>query len=216
MKAIIIGATGATGKDLVDLLLQDSAFDAIHVFVRRPLTISDPLITTHIVDFEKIDTWKSEIRGDVLFSCLGTTLRAAGSQEAQWKVDYDYQFNVAKAAHDNGVETIVLMSSVGANPQSSFYYPKMKGKLEEAVKLLGFPNTIIVRPPSLIRKNSDRWGEKVGVVVLKALNKVGILRSMKPMSTEAVAKAMLTCSLHMKGQQVVESRQLRMLAGNKA
>lgn len=216
MKAIIIGATGATGKDLVDLLLQDSAFDAIHVFVRRPLSISDPLITTHIVDFEKIDTWKSEIRGDVLFSCLGTTLRAAGSQEAQWKVDYDYQFNVAKAAHDNGVETIVLMSSVGANPQSSFFYPKMKGKLEEAVKLLGFPNTIIVRPPSLIRKNSDRWGEKVGVVVLKALNKVGILRSMKPMSTEAVAKAMLTCSLHMKGQQVVESRQLRMLAGNKA
>ena len=216
MKAIIIGATGATGKDLVDLLLQDSAFDAIHVFVRRPLSISDPLITTHIVDFEKIDTWKSEIRGDVLFSCLGTTLRAAGSQEAQWKVDYDYQFNVAKAAHDNGVETIVLMSSVGANPQSSFFYPKMKGKLEEAVKLLGFPNTIIVRPPSLIRRNSDRWGEKVGVVVLKALNKVGILRSMKPMSTEAVAKAMLTCSLHMKGQQVVESRQLRMLAGNKA
>ena len=216
MKAIIIGATGATGKDLVDLLLQDSAFDAIHVFVRHPLTISDPLITTHIVDFEKIDTWKSEIRGDVLFSCLGTTLRAAGSQEAQWKVDYDYQFNVAKAAHDNGVETIVLMSSVGANPQSSFFYPKMKGKLEEAVKLLGFPNTIIVRPPSLIRRNSDRWGEKVGVVVLKALNKVGILRSLKPMSTEAVAKAMLTCSLHMKGQQVVESRQLRMLAGNKA
>ena len=216
MKALIIGATGATGKDLVDLLLQDSAFDAIHVFVRRPLSISDPLITTHIVDFEKIDTWKSKIRGDVLFSCLGTTLRAAGSQEAQWKVDYDYQFNVAKAAHDNGVETIVLMSSVGANPQSSFFYPKMKGKLEEAVKLLGFPNTIIVRPPSLIRRNSDRWGEKVGVVVLKALNKIGILRSMKPMSTEAVAKAMLTCSLHMKGQQVVESRQLRMLAGNKA
>ena len=216
MTAIIIGATGATGKDLVDLLLQDSAFDAIHVFVRRPLSISDPLITTHIVDFDRIDDWKSEIRGDVLFSCLGTTLRAAGSQEAQWKVDYDYQFNVAKAAHDNGVETIVLMSSVGANPQSSFFYPKMKGKLEEAVKLLGFPNTIIVRPPSLIRRNSDRWGEKVGVVVLKALNKIGILRSMKPMSTEAVAKAMLTCSLHMKGQQVVESRQLRMLAGNKA
>ena len=216
MTAIIIGATGATGKDLVDLLLQDSAFDAIHVFVRRPLSISDPLITTHIVDFDRIDDWKSEIRGDVLFSCMGTTLRAAGSQEAQWKVDYDYQFNVAKAAHDNGVETIVLMSSVGANPQSSFFYPKMKGKLEEAVKLLGFPNTIIVRPPSLIRRNSDRWGEKVGVVVLKALNKVGILRSMKPMSTEAVAKAMLTCSLHMKGQQVVESRQLRMLAGNKA
>ena len=119
MNAIIIGATGATGKDLVDLLLQDSVFDAIHVFVRRPLTISDPMVKTHIVDFEQIDNWKSEIQGDVLFSCLGTTLRAAGSQEAQWKVDYDYQFNFAKAARENGVPTLVLMSSMGANPQSS-------------------------------------------------------------------------------------------------
>ena len=215
MTAIIIGATGATGRDLVDLLLLDTAFDAIHVFVRRPLAISDPMIETHLVDFDQIDSWKSGIRGDVLFSCLGTTLRAAGSQEAQWKVDYDYQFNFAKAARENGVPTIVLMSSMGANPQSSVFYMKMKGRLEEAVKLLGFSNTIIVRPPSLIRRNSDRWGEKVGVVALKALNKVGIMRSMKPMSTEAVAKAMLTCSLHMKGQQVVESRELRMLAGNK-
>ena len=213
MTAIIIGATGATGRDLVDLLLQDTAFDAIHVFVRRPLAISDPMIETHLVDFNQIDSWKSGIRGDVLFSCLGTTLRAAGSQEAQWKVDYDYQFNFAKAAHENGVPTLVLMSSMGANPQSSVFYMKMKGQLEEAVKLLGFSNTIIVRPPSLIRRNSDRWGEKVGVVALKMLNKVGILRSMKPLSTEAVARAMLTCSLHMKGQQVVESRELRMLAG---
>ena len=213
MTAIIIGATGATGRDLVDLLLQDTAFDAIHVFVRRPLAISDPMIETHLVDFDQIDFWKSGIRGDVLFSCLGTTLRAAGSQEAQWKVDYDYQFNFAKAAHENGVPTLVLMSSMGANPQSSVFYMKMKGQLEEAVKLLGFSNTIIVRPPSLIRRNSDRWGEKVGVVALKMLNKVGILRSMKPLSTEAVARAMLTCCLHMKGQQVVESRELRMLAG---
>ena len=213
MTAIIIGATGATGRDLVDLLLQDTAFDAIHVFVRRTLAISDPMIETHLVDFDQIDFWKSGIRGDVLFSCLGTTLRAAGSQEAQWKVDYDYQFNFAKAAHENGVPTLVLMSSMGANPQSSVFYMKMKGQLEEAVKLLGFSNTIIVRPPSLIRRNSDRWGEKVGVMVLKMLNKVGILRSMKPLSTEAVARAMLTCSLHMKGQQVVESRELRMLAG---
>jgi uncharacterized protein YbjT (DUF2867 family) len=213
MKAIIIGATGATGKDLVDLLLQDTAFDKISVFVRRPLEVSDPMIETHIVDFKQIDAWKSRIQGDVLFSCLGTTLKAAGSQEAQWKVDYDYQFDFAKAASENGVETLVLMSSKGADPNSSMFYMKMKGKLEEAVKLLAFKNTIIVRPPSLIRKNSDRWGEKLGVSALKLVNKIGLMRSMAPMSTEAVAKAMLTCGLHMKGQQVVESRELRKLAG---
>ena len=213
MKAIIIGATGATGKDLVDLLLKDTAFDAISVFVRRPLTISDPMIETHIVDFENIDSWKSEIRGDVLFSCLGTTLKAAGSQEAQWKVDYDYQFNFAKAAHENGVPTLVLMSSMGADPRSSIFYMKMKGQLEEAVRLLGFRNVIIVRPPSLIRRGTDRFGEKVGVFVLKLLNKVGIMRSMAPMSTETVARAMLVSGLHAQGQQVFESRELRMMAG---
>ncbi|MBO4754909.1 MAG: NAD(P)H-binding protein [Bacteroidales bacterium] len=213
MKAIIIGATGATGKDLVDLLLQDTAFDAISVFVRRPLSISDPMIETHIVDFEKIDSWKSEIQGDVLFSCLGTTLKAAGSQEAQWKVDYDYQFNFAKSAHENGVPTLVLMSSMGANSRSSIFYMKMKGQLEEAVKLLGFKNVIIVRPPSLIRKDTDRFGEKIGVFALNLLNKVGIMRSMAPMSTETVAKAMLVCGLHAQGQQVFESRELRLMAG---
>ncbi len=213
MKAIVIGATGATGKDLVDLLLQDTFFDAISIFARRPLEISDPMIETHIVDFEKIDSWKSVIQGDILFSCLGTTLKAAGSQDAQWRVDYDYQFNFAKAARDNGIENIVLMSSMGADPNSSMFYMKMKGKLEEAVKLLGFKNTIIVRPPSLIRKNSDRWAEKLGVTALKMVNKIGLMRSMAPMSTEAVAKAMLVCGLHMKGQQVVESRELRKIAG---
>jgi len=213
MKAIIIGATGATGKDLVDLLLQDTVFDTVSVFVRRPLAICDPMIETHIVDFDKIDSWKSDIQGDVLFSCLGTTLKAAGSQDAQWKVDYDYQYNFARAAHENGVNTLVLMSSMGADPNSSIFYMKMKGQLEEAVKSLGFQNMIIVRPPSLIRKNTDRWSEKLGLPVLRLANKIGIMRSMAPMSTESVAKAMFICGLHMKGQQIVESRELRKIAG---
>jgi len=213
MKAIIIGATGATGKDLVDLLLQDTVFDTISVFVRRPLEISDPMLETHVVDFEKMDTWKEDIQGDILFSCLGTTLKAAGSQEAQWKVDYDYQYNFAKAAHDNGVETMVLMSSMGADAKSSVFYMKMKGQLEDDVRTLGFTNTIIVRPPSLIRRNTDRWTEKLGVPALKLVNKIGIMRSMAPMSTEAVAKGMLICGLHMKGDHVVESKELRTMTG---
>lgn len=213
MKAIIIGATGATGKDLVNLLLKDTVFDTISVFVRHPLDISDPMIETHIVDFDKMDTWKADIQGDVLYSCLGTTLKAAGSQEAQWKVDYDYQLNFARYAHDNGVETLVLMSSMGADPKSSVFYMKMKGQLEDAIKSLQFANMIIVRPPSLIRRNTDRWSEKLGVPVLKLVNKIGIMRQMAPMTTDAVAKAMLICGLHMKGEHVVESRELRLMAG---
>ena len=129
--------------------------------------------------------------GDVLFSCLGTTIKAAGSQDAQWKVDYTYQFEAARQARANGVEKLVLVSSVGADSRSKIFYSRMKGQLDDDVVKLGFPGCFILRPSSLIRKGSDRFGEKAGVVILKGLNAIGLLRSWKPMPTEAVAASMI-------------------------
>ena len=191
MKALVIGATGAVGKDLVGLLLKDDAFEGVTVFVRRPLAIENPKLTVHVIDFDRPEQWKDQLRGDALFSCLGTTIRAAGSQANQWKVDYTYQYEAAKAARENGVETYVLVSSIGANPKSNIFYTRMKGELEVAVKQLGFPACYILQPPSLVRKGSDRFGEKAGVVMLKALNAIGLMRSWTPMPTEEVAAAMV-------------------------
>ena len=191
MKALVIGATGAVGKDLVDQLLKDDAFERVTVFVRRPLAIENPKLTVHIIDFDHPEQWQQLLRGDVLFSCLGTTIKAAGSHGAQWKVDYNYQYEAADAARRNGVRTYALVSSVGADPKSKVFYTRMKGELEEAVKKIGFPGCFILRPPSLIRKGSDRFGEKAGVVMLKVLNAVGLMRSWKPMPTEAGAAAMV-------------------------
>ena len=191
MKALVIGAIGAVGKDLVAQLLKDDAFEGVTVFVRRPLAIENPKLTVHVIDFDHPESWKDLLRGDVLFSCLGTTIKAAGSQEAQWKVDYTYQYEAAKAARENGVGTYALVSSIGANPKSKIFYSRMKGELEVAVKQLGFPACFILQPPSLVRKGSDRFGEKAGVVVLKALNAIGLMRSWTPMPTEEVAAAMV-------------------------
>ena len=191
MKALVIGATGAVGTDLVDLLLKDDSFESVSVFVRRPLGIENPRLTVHLVDFDLPGQWHHLLTGDVLFSCLGTTIKAAGSQEAQWKVDYTYQYEAAKAARENGVGTYALVSAVGASPKSGFFYNRMKGELDEAVKQLGFPACYILQPPSLIRKGSDRFGEKAGVAVLKAFNAIGLMRSYKPMPTEEVAAAMV-------------------------
>ena len=191
MKALVIGATGAVGKDLVRLLLEDEAFDRVDVFVRRHTGVSADKLLEHIVDFDRPEDWKELLRGDVLFSCLGTTIKAAGSQDAQWKVDYTYQYEAAKAARENGVRNYVLVSSVGASPKSKIFYSRMKGQLEEDVKKLGFPGCFILQPPSLIRKGSDRFGEKASVEILKALNAAGLFRSWKPMPTEEVAAAML-------------------------
>lgn len=191
MKALVLGATGAVGKDLVEQLLKADAFERVDVFVRREVKVTSAKLVSHIVDFQHPETWAGLLTGDVLFSCLGTTIKAAGSQDAQWKVDYTYQFEAAKAARANGVKKLVLVSSVGADAKSRIFYSRMKGQLDEDVAKLGFPGCFILRPPSLIRKGSDRFGEKAGVAILKGLNAIGLMRSWKPMPTEEVAAAMI-------------------------
>lgn len=209
MKALVIGATGAVGKDLVQQLIEDNSVERIDIFVRREVKIPAVKVVAHVVDFDHPETWADQLKGDVLFSCMGTTIKAAGTQEAQWKVDYTYQYDAAKAAKANGVKTYVLVSSVGANAKSKVFYTKMKGALDEAVQELGFEGCFILRPPSLIRKGSDRFGEKVGIVALKAFNAIGLMRSFTPMPTEAVAAAMIRLAKSgRKGVEIIESQEI--------
>ena len=216
MKALVIGATGAVGKDLVELLLKDDAFDRVDVFVRREVPHLSSKLVPHVVDFDHPEGWIDLLTGDVLFSCLGTTIKAAGSQDAQWKVDYTYQYDAAKAARANGVQQYILVSSVGADAHSKIFYSRMKGRLDEDVAKLGFPGCFILRPPSLIRKGSDRFGEKAGVVVLKVLNAIGLMRSWTPMPTEDVAAAMVRLAKSGKtGHDIITSQEIRIFAYSK-
>ena len=188
MKALIIGATGATGKDLVIQLLADDTYSQVHCFVRKPLTLTHPKLHTHVVDFETPEVWADLLRGDVAFSCLGTTLAAAGSKEAQWRVDYDYQYNFAKLCHNNGVPTFVLVSAAGAKAQSKLFYNRMKGQLEDAIKALGFARLLIFQPSVLVRKGSDRKGEQFGLKMIVFLNKLGLFKRYRPMPTDILAQ----------------------------
>ena len=209
MKALVIGATGAVGKDLVGQLLKDDSFDRVDVFVRREVKVPSSKLVLHVVDFDHPETWSELLTGDVLFSCLGTTIKAAGSQEAQWKVDYTYQYEAAKVARENGVLKYVLVSSIGASSKSKIFYSRMKGALEDAVKGLGFPGCFILQPPSLVRKGSDRFGEKAGVALLKCFNAIGIMRSWKPMPTEEVAAAMIRLAKSDKnGTNIITSQEI--------
>lgn len=209
MKALVIGATGAVGKDLVEQLLKDESFERVDVFARREVKVPSSKLVPHVVDFDHPEAWSDLLVGDVLFSCLGTTIKAAGSQNAQWKVDYTYQYEAAKAARNNGVGKLVLVSSVGASSKSKIFYSRMKGQLDEDVQKIGFPGCFILRPPSLIRKGSDRFGEKAGVAVLKCFNAIGLMRSWKPMPTEEVAAAMIRIAKSGKtGTLIIESRDI--------
>ncbi|MDN5479568.1 MAG: NAD(P)H-binding protein [Chryseobacterium sp.] len=194
MKALVIGATGATGKDLVKQLLNDSDFDEVNIFVRKPVDVQNDKLKVHVVNFEKPEEWKDKVQGDVAFSCLGTTLKDAGSKEAQRKVDFDYQYEFAKAAKENEVDDYILVSSYGADPTSKIFYSKMKGELEEAVKQLHFTKITIFKPGMLERKDSERTGEVLGSRIIKFANKLGLLESQKPLPTDILAKAMINSS----------------------
>ena len=194
MKALVIGATGATGKDLVKQLCQDSDFDEIDIFVRRRSDFHHEKVKAHLVDFDHPEEWKHLVKGDVAFSCLGTTLKSAGSKENQKVIDYDYQFNFAKAAKENNVQDYILVSAYGASPDSKIFYSRIKGELEEAVKNLKFEKTTIFKPGMLERKNTDRNGEVFGLKIIKFLNKLGLFKSQQPLPTEVLAKAMIVAS----------------------
>ena len=188
MKALIIGATGATGKDLVTQLLNDDAYTEVHCFVRKPMSLTHPKLHAHVVNFETPEAWADLLHGDVAFSCLGTTLAVAGSKDAQWHVDYDYQYAFAQQCKANGVPTFVLVSAAGATAQSKLFYNRMKGQLEDAVKALDFSCLLIFQPSVLIRSNSDRSGENFTVKAFNFLNKLGILNRYRPMPTAVLAQ----------------------------
>ena len=192
LHALVIGATGATGRALVQLLLKDNDFHQVSIFVRNAPTINHKKLKIHVIDFNDLEESKDKIKGDILFSALGTTKKDAGGKDQQYEIDYTYQYKFAKIAAENGVGQLSLVSSVGANSKSSFFYPKIKGALEEAVKKLDFKKIDIFQPPMLIRQpDLIREGEKNGIKILNRLNKIGILKSQKPLAVEALAEKML-------------------------
>jgi len=192
LHVLVIGATGATGRELVQLLLKDDDFSQVSIFVRTAPNIKHKKLKTHVIDFKELEKNKDKIKGDILFSALGTTKKDAGGKDQQYEIDYTYQYEFAKIAAENGVANYSLVSSVGANSKSSFFYPKIKGALEEAVKKLNFKKIDIFQPPMLIRQpDLIREGEKSGIKILNRLNKIGILKSQKPLAVVSLAEKML-------------------------
>ena len=195
LHALVIGATGATGRELAQLLLKDDDISQVSIFVRTDPNIKHKKLKINIIDFKELEKHKVIIKGDILFSALGSTKKDAGGKDQQYEIDYTYQYEFAKIAAENGVANYSLVSSVGANAKSSFFYPKIKGALEEAVKKLDFKKIDIFQPPMLIRQpDLMREGEKSGIKIINRLNKIGILKSQKPLAVEALATKMLEIS----------------------
>jgi uncharacterized protein YbjT (DUF2867 family) len=194
--ALVIGATGLVGSHLLQLLIQDERFSEIRIFGRRSAGLQHAKLHEHIIDFDKPEEWKGLVKGDVLFSALGTTMKKAGSRQAQFLIDHTYQYQFAKAASDNGVPVYVLVSSYMANEHSRIFYTRMKGELERDIKKLPFRSIHILQPGVLVgERNEKRFGEKFGISFLRFLNQLGIAKKQKPVEAGIVARAMINLSV---------------------
>ena len=193
--ALVIGSTGMVGRELIKQLCESSEFEQVISFVRRSSGFSHSKQQEHVVNFDQPESWKELLKGDVLFSFMGTTLAAAGSKASQYKVDYTYQYETARMAAENNVPVYVLVSSTGANANSALFYPKIKGQLDEAVQKLGFKSVQILRPGQLYGKRQQkRSAELFAVKMMFAINKLGLFKKYKPIHASEVAKAMISAA----------------------
>lgn len=209
MQVVIIGASGATGSELMKILIADQQTTKIVALVRRALGIRSDKVEEYIINFDSPHEWEQLVQGDVAFSCLGTTIKKAGSKEIQYKIDYQYQLSFAQAASKNNVSTFILISAFSANSGSRFFYPRMKGELEDAIETLPFKNYLFFRPGLLSRPDSDRTSEKTSEYILAFFNKLGLLKNYKPLNVKALAQLMFQYAKQAnRGKIIIEADQI--------
>jgi uncharacterized protein YbjT (DUF2867 family) len=203
--ANVIGASGMVGQQLVAQLLNYPDFKKVRVFARRTSGTTHPKLVEHLIDFDKPESWKDLVQGDILFSTLGTTIKVAKTKENQYRVDYTYQYEFAKVAAENGISAYVLVSSMGASSKSSVFYSRIKGELEDAVSKLNFKKIVIFRPSILDgNRQEKRAGEKIGLVISRFLTRF-VMKNFKPTPVDILADKMIRLSLdHTSGFRMIE------------
>lgn len=210
--AIIIGATGLTGQALLNQLLLDDYFNHVIVFVRKKIDITHPKLTQHCIDFNVLDSYKDLIKGDVVFCCMGTTIKTAGSQDTFKKVDFAYPAEFAKIAKQNTINIFCLQSSLGADSKSTNFYLKIKGETEDFIRQLNFASFATFRPSMLLGNRTEfRLGEKIGKVVMQSLSFafIGKLKRYKAIHVNQVASAMIKYSKTGKvGNVIIENEEM--------
>tara|TARA_R110002124_G_scaffold178274_2_gene346170 strand:+ start:340 stop:1002 length:663 start_codon:yes stop_codon:yes gene_type:complete len=190
--ALIVGATGLIGQQLLKKLLDSPYYTRVIVLARRPTGIMNSKMVEHIYDFENPDA--RLVRGEDVFCCLGTTIKKAGSKEAFRKVDLEYPLQIARFAQQNGAQKFLIVTAMGANPDSSIFYNQIKGKVEQRLQELQYEILHIFQPSLLLGERTERRvGERIGTIFANILNPfmVGSLRKFRAIDSNKVASAMI-------------------------
>lgn len=215
-KAMVAGATGLIGKNLLVELIQSGEYNEVLVITRRELDFEETVVKQLVLDFDELEKHAELFIGtDDVFVCLGTTMKKAKSKKQFMKVDYTYPLKLAKLAKEANVKQFLIITSIGADRESMFFYSKVKGKLEEALVTLKLRSLHIFRPSLLVGNREEfRFGEKVAEVITKPLSFLlaGPLEKYKPVKSEYLAKAMCAVAQEeSSGVHIYESDQIRIL-----
>ncbi|MGB0955093.1 MAG: NAD(P)H-binding protein [Panacagrimonas sp.] len=192
--ALIAGATGLVGQQLLNQLLQDTHYDRVRVLSRRPLQSESDKLQVLPGELDQLNRHGEALKADDVFCCLGTTMRKAGSRAAFERVDYHMVLALARAARARGARRFLVISSMGADARSPIYYSRVKGRMENALAEVGFPALHIVRPSLLLGKRPDaRIGESLGQRLAPLINPLlrGGYAKYRAIAAAEVAQAMV-------------------------
>jgi uncharacterized protein YbjT (DUF2867 family) len=217
--ALLFGATGLIGRHCLQQLLEHPAYQKVVTFTRRPLDIEHPHLEQHLIDFKRLEEYADLIRGHDLFSCLGTTMAKAGSKQAFYEVDFTYAQVSARIACENGAGQLLLVSSVGADRNALFFYSRVKGALEDAVKQLPYWGTHIFQPSILLgQRHEMRPAERLAAGFSSRLDRLtggSLFGKYRPVEGQAVARAMLAAAQQLKpGLSVYPSDEIHRIAAS--
>lgn len=216
-RALLAGATGLVGVQILQALLADGTVSEVHVLARRAFGIEHPKLLVHVVDFRRLPALT---RLDEVYLALGTTMRVAGSREAFRAVDFEANLAVANGAVAAGARRVALVSAVGADARSSVFYSRVKGELEEALGKLDLSALVIARPSFLLGgrdalKQPPRLGEKIAIPIAKVLAPV-LPGRYQPVHARAVAQSLVRTLPTARGTVVLQSDELIRIGGRSA
>ncbi len=196
-KSMVVGSTGLVGKSVVNHLIEKDI--AVLALVRNDKVSNNSLLNYYKIDFDDLqfsDETLSEVKD--IFICLGTTIKKAGSKEAFQKVDITYCYEIAKQAQARGVKNISIVTSLGSDSNSTNFYLKSKGMIEDKITKIDFDSISIHRPGLLIgARNEMRLGEFVGQKIFPYFIDpflMGSKRKYRSIKGDTLAKAMVNLS----------------------
>lgn len=214
--AIIFGASGLVGSNLVKELIKNTAYTQLYLVVRKPLAVVNMKVREIALDkFRDFDLSGITVSDVHVFCCVGTTIKKAGSQQEFRKVDFELPVQAATWAKSKGIETFSVVSSIGANSQTSNFYLKTKGEMEEALKKINFKRLFIARPSLLLGTRAEfRLGEEIAKM-FSGLMKIllfGSFKKFKPIEAVKVARAMMLMALSDENGGIYESDKLEAIS----